>query len=110
MDISVRKRGVVRVALFDSAGQMMTSEELPAGSIRQESLESSNWSWRSVQPMVESRRPKRRAADHLLRPHHSSARASLAVAAEQVHRALTIMAGPPITRATKLSRHSSRGL
>ena len=92
----LRKRGVVRVALLDSAGQMMTSEEL-AGWIDQAGIAGVQQLVMAIGPADGWSLEDRNAAQQIISfgritlPHELA----LAVAAEQVYRALTIMAGHP---------------
>jgi len=92
----LRKRGVVRVALFDPAGKMVTSEEF-AGVIDQAGVAGVQQLVMAVGPADGWSREDRKAAQQIISfgritlPHELA----LAVAAEQIYRALTILAGHP---------------
>jgi 23S rRNA (pseudouridine1915-N3)-methyltransferase len=92
----LRKRGVVSVALFDPAGKMVTSEEL-AGEIDQAGVAGVQQLAMAIGPADGWSRKHRKAAQQIISfgritlPHELA----LAVAAEQIYRALTIRAGHP---------------
>ncbi len=92
----LRKRGVVRLAIFDPAGQMMTSDEL-AGSVDQAGIAGVQQLVMAIGPADGWSQEDRNAAQQIISfgritlPHELA----LAVAAEQIYRALTILAGHP---------------
>jgi 23S rRNA (pseudouridine1915-N3)-methyltransferase len=92
----LRKRGTVRVVLFDPAGQMMTSEEL-AGGIDHAGIAGVQQLVMAVGPADGWSEEDRKAAQQIISfgritlPHELA----LAVAAEQIYRALTILTGHP---------------
>ena len=94
--LQLRKRGLVRVALFDAAGEMMTSEEF-AGWIDQAGIAGVQQLVMAIGPADGWRQEDRNCAQQIISfgritlPHELA----LAVAAEQVYRALTILAGHP---------------
>jgi len=92
----LRKRGVVRLALFDPAGQMMSSEEL-AGWIDQAGIAGVQQLVMAIGP-ADGWSPKDRSSaqqiisfGRITLPHELA----LVVAAEQIYRALTMLAGHP---------------
>jgi 23S rRNA (pseudouridine1915-N3)-methyltransferase len=92
----LRKRGVVRLALFDPAGQMMSSEEL-ARWIDQAGIAGVQQLVMAVGPADGWSQEDRSAAQQIISfgritlPHELA----LVVAAEQIYRALTMLAGHP---------------
>jgi 23S rRNA (pseudouridine1915-N3)-methyltransferase len=92
----LRKRGVVKLALFDPAGKMMTSEEF-AGGIDQAGITGVQQLVMAIGPADGWSREDRKAAQQIISfgwitlPHELA----LVVAAEQIYRALTIRAGHP---------------
>ena len=92
----LRKRGAVRLALFDPAGQMMTSEEL-AGWMDQAGVTGIQQLVVAIGPADGWSQEDRNVAQQSISfgritlPHELA----LVVATEQIYRALTILAGHP---------------